>query len=136
MTKQRRTILEELRKLPSHPTADELYRLVRKKLPSISLGTVYRNLEILSDCGIIKKLELAGTSKRFDAIVSNHYHVRCEECGAVADIQLEPMVAIEKAARKLSDYEIVSHRLEFTGICSQCRQNRDKGRAVETPSLR
>ncbi|MCJ7604005.1 MAG: transcriptional repressor, partial [Desulfobulbaceae bacterium] len=66
MTKQRQVILEELRKVKTHPTADDMYQMLRKKMPKISLGTVYRNLEILSESGIIQKLDVGGTQKRFD----------------------------------------------------------------------
>ena len=66
MTHQRRIILEELRNTRSHPTADEVYEIVRKRIPKISLGTVYRNLELLSESGVIQKLEIGGTQKRFD----------------------------------------------------------------------
>jgi len=69
MTKQRRVIVEELKKLKTHPTATLIYELVRKRLPRISLGTVYRNLDLLAEAGIIQKLETAGTQKRFDGTV-------------------------------------------------------------------
>lgn len=122
MTRQRRVILEELRKLESHPTADEVYELARRRLPRISLGTVYRNLEILSDCGMIQKLELGGTQKRFDGNVGNHYHVRCIRCGCIEDISMEPLTTFEDAVRAVSDYEIIGSRLEFIGVCPQCKK--------------
>ena len=74
MARQRAVILEELRKLKSHPTADELYSIVRERLPRISLGTVYRNLDFLADSGEIRRLEAAGSTKRFDGDISNHQH--------------------------------------------------------------
>ncbi len=122
MTRQRRVILEELRKLDSHPTADEVYEMARGRLPRISLGTVYRNLEILSECGLIRKLELGGTQKRFDGNLRNHYHVRCIRCGSIEDVPLEPLTTIENAIRKVSDYEIIGTRLEFIGVCPRCRK--------------
>ena len=121
-TEQRRVILEELRKLNTHPTADEIYHYVRKRLPKISLGTVYRNLEILSGAGLITKLELAGTPKRFDGVTRNHYHVRCMRCGRVDDVPVESIALLERSLRSLTDYEIVSHRLEFIGVCPDCRR--------------
>ena len=81
MTRQRAVILEELRKVKTHPTADELYSIVRERLPRISLGTVYRNLDFLADTGEIRRLEAAGTTKRFDGDISWHQHVRCIHCG-------------------------------------------------------
>ena len=77
MTQQRKVILEELNNLKTHPTADDLYQVVKVKVPRISLGTVYRNLEILSSDGLIKKLEIGGAQKRFDGDLSDHHHVRC-----------------------------------------------------------
>ena len=72
MTDQRRVILEELRATKSHPTADELYRDVRRRLPKISLGTVYRNLDILNKAGMINKLDFGSGQSRYDADLSNH----------------------------------------------------------------
>ena len=121
MTKQRRVIVEELRKLTTHPTAATLYEIVRNRLPRISLGTVYRNLELLADSGIIRKLETAGTQKRFDGTVENHYHVRCVWCDRVDDMPVPLFKDIEDSLRGIRDYKILSYRLEFHGICPCCR---------------
>ena len=85
-TKQREVILEELMKLRAHPSADELYERVKKRLPRISLGTVYRNLEMLSREGIIHRLETAGSQKRFDGETGDHQHIRCVRCGRIDDL--------------------------------------------------
>jgi Fur family transcriptional regulator, ferric uptake regulator len=130
MTEQRRVILEELRKVVSHPTADEVYALVRKRLPNISLGTVYRNLETLSSAGIIQKLETAGSQMRFDAVVENHYHVRCVKCGRVDDVPVPRIEAIEQAARGVEGYRVLSYRLEFMGLCPSCREKRDEETSI------
>ncbi len=120
-TKQREVILEELSKVTSHPTADELYEMVRKRLPNISLGTVYRNLELLSESGAIQKLDLSGTQKRFDANTENHYHFRCKGCGRVDDVPGEPIPIIDRYVTEMRDYQVDSHRVEFTGFCPECR---------------
>lgn len=122
MTRQRGVILEELRKVNSHPTADEVYEMARRRLPRISLGTVYRNLEILAECGMIQKLELGGAQKRFDGNVKKHYHVRCVRCGYMGDVPLDPFTGIEDAVREVTDYEIIGSRLEFIGICPGCKE--------------
>jgi Fur family ferric uptake transcriptional regulator len=130
MTRQRGVILEELRGVNSHPTADEVYKMARRRLPRISLGTVYRNLEILSESGMIGKLELGGTQKRFDGNVEKHYHVRCVRCGCIEDVPVEPLTDIEDAVRQVCDYEIIGSRLEFIGICPKCKEEaegRDSG---------
>jgi Fur family ferric uptake transcriptional regulator len=108
----------------SHPTADEVYEMVRKRLPRISLGTVYRNLEILSDAGVIMKLDLAGARKRFDGNPKNHYHIRCRRCGRVDDVTMGPIPEIERLSEQLGDYMVESHTLEFTGYCPDCKDHR------------
>lgn len=125
LTRQRQLIFDELCKLKSHPTADELYHLLRKKMPKISLGTVYRNLDILSEQGIIQKLNVGGTQKRFDGDTSTHYHVRCAECGRVDDIEMTPDLTIEEKAGKLTEFRIVSHDLGFIGFCPKCNAKKN-----------
>ena len=121
VTKQRQIILAELCSVTSHPTADDLYQMVRRRLPRISLGTVYRNLETLSELGLIQKLEVGGSQKRFDGNASTHYHVRCQQCGRVDDLDLPANSAVEEEARKRTAFKILRHRLEFTGLCPDCQ---------------
>ncbi|MEW6203183.1 MAG: transcriptional repressor [bacterium] len=123
-TSQRRVIIEELDKVKSHPAADQVYEMVRKRMPRISLGTVYRNLKILSDSGVIQKLEKGGMQKRFDSTTRNHYHLRCLKCGEIVDVPIKPIVRIEDKIRTLTDYEIIGHCLEFIGICPKCRKKK------------
>lgn len=120
MTKQRRIIVEELKKVTSHPTADQLHQMVRKRLPSISIATVYRNLELLSDGGVILKMDVAGTQRRFDGNPNNHYHIRCCRCGRVDDVHMEHLASIEETAQRTCGYTVLFHRVEFTGICPEC----------------
>jgi Fe2+ or Zn2+ uptake regulation protein len=120
MTRQRRVILRELRRLNSHPSADELYERVRVHLPRISLGTVYRNLEILTELGEIQTLELSGSMKRFDGTPKKHYHIRCVSCGRVDDAPIAPLNQIEDELYGATVYTIIGHRLEFTGLCPNC----------------
>jgi Fur family ferric uptake transcriptional regulator len=122
MTMQRKVILEELNKLKTHPTAGELCQIVREKLPRISLGTVYRNLEILSRQGIIQKLDVGGTEMRFDGTVDNHYHLRCLRCGKVDDIAMEPLGSLEMNVKGKTAYKVLGHRLEFLGVCPICQK--------------
>lgn len=119
-TNQRRVIIEELRKLKTHPTADELYEIVRARIPSISLGTVYRNLEVLSDYGEILKLEFAGKQRRFDGDVRRHCHLRCIVCGAVEDIDMQGVESIEQELDKFVGGRIRAARLDFSGYCVRC----------------
>ncbi|MGD0110393.1 MAG: transcriptional repressor [Armatimonadota bacterium] len=120
MTRQRRAILEILSRERGHPTGDEVYRLARRRLPRISLGTVYRNLDLLSEQGLIRKIEVSGRQRRFDGRLEPHCHVRCTACGHVEDVVYRPPVSLEKAAAELEGWEISGHSLELMGRCPGC----------------
>lgn len=126
MTRQRRIILEELKKLHSHPTADQVYQIVRERIPRISLGTVYRNLGVLAEFGHVQVLEFGNMQRRFDGSPGTHYHVLCTHCGRVEDVPAEPIPAVEEAVREMSDWEITRHRLKFFGVCPECREKIQK----------
>ena len=121
LTTQRQIILEELSKVKTHPTASEVYDMVRKRLPRIGLGTVYRNLELMAENGMILKLEVGGTQKRFDATTEAHYHIRCSCCGKVDDIDIPVIDTLIDTAADNSSYQILGHHIEFTGICPDCQ---------------
>ena len=120
MTRQRKLILDVLRQANNHPGADEIYAMVRKRLPNISLGTIYRNLEVLSESGEIQKLELGGTIKRYDWDLNKHYHIRCTRCGRVDDAPIAPLKQLENELYGATVYTIIGHRLEFVGLCPAC----------------
>ena len=122
MTQQRAVILEELAKVTSHPTADEVYDLVRRRMPKISLGTVYRNLDLLSNSGEILRIHSGGTQRRYDATVATHYHVCCSECGRIDDLDMPPLKKLERTARKECGYQISGHWLMFQGVCPACQE--------------
>ena len=126
MTRQRKVILEELRKLNTHPSADEIYEVVRHRLPRISLGTVYRNLEVLSELGEIQKLELSGLLKRFDWDTKKHYHIRCVRCSRVDDAPIAPLNQLDNELYGATVFEIIGHNLEFTGLCPECSRKEYK----------
>ncbi|MCI5145238.1 MAG: transcriptional repressor [Candidatus Electrothrix sp. AR3] len=121
LTTQRQILLEELSKVTNHPTACELYDMVRKRLPRIGLGTVYRNLELMADNGMILKLEVGGSQKRFDAITEPHYHVRCSKCNKVEDIEVKVFEDLIEAASNKTTYNIMGHHVEFSGECPECQ---------------
>ena len=121
-TRQRDVILAELRRLSSHPTASDLFQTVRRHLPRVSLGTVYRNLDQLAEAGVIRKLQTGSGSTRFDGNIQPHYHVRCQKCGRVDDLHDAPADTVRDGITNLSGYEILGHRLEFIGLCPECRR--------------
>lgn len=120
MTRQRFVILNVLRKLKTHPTADEVYALVRAQIPRISLGTVYRNLDLLAESGEIVKIESAGSQKRFDGDIEAHQHVRCTSCGRIGDV-MPPIPLPLNAMPKVHGFQVQSARVEFDGTCNDCK---------------
>lgn len=125
MTLQKQVIMAELRTLSSHPTADELYKIVRRKLSSVSLGTVYRNLEQMARSGLIQKLGLCGNQKRFDGRPEAHLHARCDKCNKVIDLHLR-ITSPLKGVRKSKEFYITGYRLKFTGLCPKCKKGETK----------
>jgi len=122
MTHQREVILEEMGKCKGHPTADALYERIKKKMPRISLATIYRNLEILSEAGMIRKLEISGRQKRFDRELGQHHHIYCVQCHRVDNIKVE-MTSPDSATE--IGYRISGCRIEFFGICPECQKNNE-----------
>jgi len=125
-TKQRQVILEEIMKVVSHPTADEVHALVRKKLPKISLGTIYRNLEFLAGQNQILRLDWAGKQRRYDGNTVDHFHLRCVQCGQVKDLLMDYPQEMEKKVALETDYDLLGCRLEFVGLCPRCQTKKQK----------
>ncbi|MBN2050192.1 MAG: transcriptional repressor [Spirochaetales bacterium] len=120
-TQQRTAILEEIRKRKDHPTAYDIYHTVREFLPNISLGTVYRNLEMLSREGIIRSVDTGGEQKRFDADTTDHPHFRCLSCGRVDDLPPDLMKqTLNAAGKNLGDRVVCGVNLEYVGLCREC----------------
>ena len=117
-SKQRELILETLKGLRSHPTAEEIYELVRASDPEISLATIYRNLNQLAENGMILRISAAGTSDRFDYPRMPHYHFRCTKCGQVSDIDSVYTNEIAMLAEKLGARSILAE-----GVCECCRRD-------------
>ncbi len=121
ITKQRKVILEQLKKHKDHPGADIIYSEVREILPKISLGTVYRNLEKLAESGTILKIESGTSHNRFDPSAEPHPHFRCLKCGKVEDIPLEINVPLlPETATWVSERTVKSSTLEYSGYCAEC----------------
>lgn len=121
---QREAILDELRSLTCHPTAEELYQRLKLSMPNLSLATVYRNLEQFSRSGLVLKLDCGGELKRFDGNVNIHPHLRCADCGAVSDMANSKLSKLQNELIKmLPELDCRSLRLEFSGVCPRCQEN-------------
>jgi len=120
LTRQRLVILEEIRLARRHPTADEVFVQVRRRLPRISLGTVYRTLDLLSERGLIRRLEFGGGQRRFDGKLEEHYHIRCLGCGRLEDVD-QASLQLGRVPTRLHGYVITGLRLELVGLCPACQ---------------
>lgn len=121
MTNQREIILRELIKSKQHLAADELYDIVKKIMPRISLATVYRNLEILSEAGLIRKLEISGRQKRFDYDPAAHDHVYCIVCHRIDNLEISHKDFCASEFGAVAGYSITGYRLEIVGVCPECQ---------------
>lgn len=119
-SKQRDAILRVLQGTVSHPTADWIYDRVREEIPSISLGTVYRNLAVLTESGIILKLDVGDGTDHFDANSRPHYHLFCQTCKNVIDIRLPYIENLNKKAEETDNVRVNMHGIIFYGLCPNC----------------
>lgn len=120
-SRQRQAILDYLCSTKEHPTAETVYTNVRMNYPNVSLGTVYRNLNLLTEQGEILRLTCGDGSDRFDGNPKPHYHFLCTSCKQVSDLMLEPMNHIDVLAAAGFDGIIKGHTVLFHGICSKCK---------------
>ncbi|KPJ56268.1 MAG: hypothetical protein AMJ42_05530 [Deltaproteobacteria bacterium DG_8] len=125
-TRQRAIIIEVLKGVTMHPSADWIYDKVRKRCPNVSLGTIYRNLNLLKEKGLIKELKFGKNAARYDGNFEPHHHIYCLECGKLEDVQCKVHPNLTKRVEKTNGYKIVTHQLEFNGICPECLQKLKK----------
>ena len=134
LTGPRRLVLDVVRGTDAHPTAEAVHQMVRRRLPRVSLGTVYRNLRLLVALGLVK--DLPGPHARFDGNLSDHHHFTCLACGRIADVDgplTEPHSrALMSRVASSGGFSVTHHRIEFYGRCAACRRKR-AGRARRPP---
>lgn len=119
-SRQRESIKEYLNQSCEHPTADMVYMHVKQEYPNISLGTVYRNLNLLADLGEAIKITTPLGGDRFDGRIAPHYHFCCTHCGNVIDLDLKELNFVNEEAGKNFDGIIEGHSMMFYGTCKEC----------------
>ena len=124
MTHQRRVILEKVKAADPHATVDDIYHAVRKSLPRISLGTIYRNLDILSEQGLIRKVGRPSIQMRFESNMEHHFHVRCLNCDRIEDIHPGDLSCLDRAVTSDTGFHITGYDLEFYGLCPNCQESK------------
>lgn len=112
-------ILSVVRGRCDHPTAEQIYEEVHKLDEKISRGTVYRNLNVLSEDGEVYHVKVPGAD-RFDLTTENHYHVICVNCGAVIDAPIEYKENFNRVVEEKTGYKVLRHTMTFEGVCQKC----------------
>ncbi|PSL43660.1 Fur family peroxide stress response transcriptional regulator [Salsuginibacillus halophilus] len=120
MTPQRHAILEYLYESMTHPTADEIYKALEGKFPNMSVATVYNNLRVFKEVGIVKELTYGDASSRFDCVTTDHYHMICNSCGKIVDFDYPGLDEVESLAEHVTGFQVESHRMEIYGKCPDC----------------
>ncbi len=119
-SRQREQILNTLRNTDTHPTASWIYDELKKEFNNLSMGTVYRNINILIDQNLVTKIESGSSFDRFDANVEPHYHFICRECSSVYDLDQPVMNDLDQKVNHTTEHEVEEHWINFYGRCKAC----------------
>jgi Fur family transcriptional regulator, peroxide stress response regulator len=120
-SKQKESILKVLKQTTSHPNAEWIYQQVKKEIPRISLGTVYRNLRLMKDSGTILGVCASTGIEHYDAKITEHCHFRCDRCRGIFDVEEEVDQKLEEKVAANTGLKVTGHSLEFTGLCHECQ---------------
>ncbi len=118
---QRSLVHQIVESAHDHPTAQAVFERARKRIPSISLGTVYRNLQLLVEEGLLLERKVDNRPARYEANRYRHYHICCSQCGALEDLSVPYQKLLDRRVQKMVRYKLQEHRMEFYGICPQCQ---------------
>ena len=119
-SKQREMILNQVKMFPVHPTADQVYTALKADNPNLSLGTVYRNLNLLSEMGELLKIRIADGSDRFDGRTDCHYHMVCDRCSRVFDVELSELDSLNDTVSQKYGHRLTMVTLNLNGVCCEC----------------
>ncbi len=121
VTPARVAIYDYLNSVTDHPRAEAVFMAVRRKLPRVSLGTIYRNLEVLVECGAASRLPCADGSARYELRTDRHHHVACPKCGQVADLGESEDLVLLRQLETGEGFKVFDYQLQFIGFCGECR---------------
>ena len=124
-SRQREIVLAQIKKNKIHPTADEVYSKLKPDNPGLSLATVYRNLNLLSEQGVIGRVGISGKADRFDSNPKDHCHIICDCCGEVVDFENEMLDRLCDTAERNFGYRIKSCSIILSGMCPKCERERN-----------
>ena len=121
-SKQRELVMQTVQNLCDHPTAEEIYDAAVKECPGLSLGTVYRNLNLLCENGQLLKVPIPGASDRFDHTLGDHAHAYCEACGSVTDVLPQALPMLQEALKGGCGFQVHQMNLVLEGVCPECQK--------------
>jgi Fur family peroxide stress response transcriptional regulator len=121
-TVQRRQVLEAVQQLYNHPTAEDIYEYLTEKQSGLGRATIYRNLNVLCEQGLVHKIEVPDAPARFDHTLCAHYHLQCRCCGSFGDVSVPEQSRLDRAVSKETGYTAVTHDIVFSGVCPACRE--------------
>jgi Fur family peroxide stress response transcriptional regulator len=126
MTPQRIAVYEMLKNTKSHPSAESIYDSIKDRYPTMSLATVYKTLKTLVEIGLIQEINVGEGNFRYDANASSHPHITCISCGRVDDIEGADLSPINDNIKGFTDYDVLSSKVYFYGLCPECLNNQCK----------
>jgi Fur family peroxide stress response transcriptional regulator len=129
-THQRQVLYRALAESDEHPSPEKLYERVKKKIPAISLGTVYRNIRIFKDSGLLKEVTPLHEPSRLDANLTNHHHLVCRRCRSIIDIPGEDIEPVHFLRGLPGGFQVDSYEVEVIGLCSRCAAKANAGSVV------
>ncbi len=121
MTIQKKIIKDAVMSCKNHPSAETIYNLIAKNHPNISKATVYRNLNMMAEAGEIRRVEIPDSPDRYDYINFPHYHIKCQICGKIFNVNMKYMDRLNRELQDKSGFEILEHSIVFKGICPDCK---------------
>lgn len=125
-TKQLSIILDTIKMMPRHFTADDVYEEVKKEYPGLGQATVFRNLNKMAEEGILLRIEVPGGASRYELSAPKHYHAKCMVCGSLFDVEMDYIPNLENKVKDAHGFVFSGHDIIFTGICSSCRKKQEE----------
>lgn len=123
-TVQNQLVIDALHELRGHPTAQMIHHKIQEKYDGISIATVYSNLRSLAEDDVVRVLSFAGRSDRYDCNPAEHYHIRCQSCGAFCDLPVEGLAEVNPQIAEASGYTVINYEILFHGICPDCQKHK------------
>ncbi|WP_084600112.1 peroxide-responsive transcriptional repressor PerR [Pontibacillus litoralis] len=121
ITPQRHAVLDHLIHSMTHPTADDIYKALESQFPNMSVATVYNNLRLFKEIGLVRELTYGDASSRFDCNTTDHYHAICNDCGKIVDFHYPTLSEVESLAEQVTGFKVSHHRMEVYGSCETCQ---------------